>query len=156
MNLKHAIPVLASTLLIAGAAVADQSHGKNKNKNRNNQDRASTSAASAGLGTAEANRRGASAGALIGSQVEVERQGRNAPMVDANTATTFGTGAIYTDRNTASGAVSTGGTASGTGAQSTSSNVGAYGETTRQGSTADVYGDSTAQSQPRQQQRRPR
>ncbi len=150
MNLKHAIPVLAASLLIAGSAAAGD-QGKNK-KNKNRQDRASTSAAasSAAIGVAEANRRGATAGALIGSQSEAQRQGRNGPAAEANTATTFGTGAIFTDRRTASGAVSTGGTASGSGQQNTSSSVEAYGETTREGSNAEVFGDSDAQSQPRQ------
>lgn len=155
MNLKHAIPVLAATLLIAGSAVADDQGKGRKNKNRN-QDRASTSAAAAsfGQGVAEANRRGARADAVIGSQTESRRQGRNGQAAEANTSTTFGTGAIFTDRRTPSGAVSTGATASGTGEQNTSSSVEAFGETTRQGSNAEVFGDSAAQSQPRQ--RRPR
>lgn len=64
----------------------------------------------------------------------------------ANAASTYGSGTVYTDRNTATGGVTAGGNASGTGAQSTSTAIDAYGSTTREGSDAEVYGDSTANS----------
>jgi hypothetical protein len=42
--------------------------------------------------------------------------------------------------------VTSSGAASGSGPQATSSTVDAYGETNRNGSNADIYGDSTATS----------
>ncbi len=66
--------------------------------------------------------------------------------MERNSASTYGSGSIYTDRNKATGAVTSGGSASGTGAQSTTSSVDAYGSTTKQGSEGEVYGDSTANS----------
>ena len=63
-----------------------------------------------------------------------------------NSSSTYGSGTIYTDRNRATGGVTAGGTATGTGRQSSSTAVDAYGSTTRDGSTAEVYGDSTANS----------
>ena len=63
-----------------------------------------------------------------------------------NSSSTYGAGSTYTDRNRATGAVAAGGTATGTGRQSSSTAVDAYGSTTRDGSTAEVYGDSTANS----------
>lgn len=65
---------------------------------------------------------------------------------ERNSASTYGAGSVYTDRNKATGAVTSGGSASGTGAQSTTSSVDAYGSTTKQGSEGEVYGDSTANS----------
>ena len=150
MNLKQSISVLTASLMIAGAsaAVADD---KNKNKRHDRAERAQNRDARSaviGVGVADADRRGATAGALVGA----ETGGRNS----GNTATTFGTGAINTTRNSANAAVSTGGAASGQGVQSTSSEVDAYGETTRQGSNADVYGNSTATSGQTPRPRRPR
>lgn len=66
-----------------------------------------------------------------------------------NAASTHGSGTVYTDRNTATGGVTAGGNASGSGAQSTSTAIDAYGSTTRDGSEAEVFGDSTADSQPK-------
>lgn len=68
-----------------------------------------------------------------------------------NSSSTYGSGTIYTDRNRATGGVTAGGTATGTGRQSSSTAVDAYGSTTRDGSTAEVYGDSTANSGDRPQ-----
>jgi hypothetical protein len=42
--------------------------------------------------------------------------------------------------------VTSGASASGTGAQYSGTTVDAYGETNRQGSSADIYGDSVAES----------
>jgi len=64
----------------------------------------------------------------------------------SNSASTYGSGTIYTDRNKATGGVTAGGSASGTGSQSTSTSIDAYGSTDRNGSTGEVYGDSTASS----------
>ncbi|HKT76650.1 MAG TPA: hypothetical protein VJQ78_07940 [Sphingobium sp.] len=64
----------------------------------------------------------------------------------ANSASTYGSGTIYTDRHRATGGVTAGGSASGTGSQSTSTSIDAYGSTDRNGSTGEVYGDSTADS----------
>lgn len=72
------------------------------------------------------------------------REDRRSPT--ANSASTYGSGTIYTDRNRATGGVSAGGSASGTGSQSTSTSIDAYGSTDRNGSTGEVYGDSTADS----------
>jgi hypothetical protein len=68
-----------------------------------------------------------------------------------NSSSTYGSGTIYTDRNRATGGVTAGGTATGTGRQSSSTAVDAYGSTTRDGSTAEVHGDSTANSGDRPQ-----
>lgn len=64
----------------------------------------------------------------------------------ANSSSTYGAGSVYTDRDRATGGVTSGGSASGTGPQSSSTAVDAYGSTTKQGSDAEVYGDSTANS----------
>ncbi|KXU32294.1 hypothetical protein A0J57_11000 [Sphingobium sp. 22B] len=64
----------------------------------------------------------------------------------SNSASTYGSGTIYTDKNRATGGVTAGGSASGTGSQSTSTSIDAYGSTDRNGSTGEVYGDSTADS----------
>lgn len=69
---------------------------------------------------------------------------RGAPT--ANSASTYGSGTIYTDRQRATGGVTAGGSASGTGSQSTSTSIDAYGSTDRNGSTGEVYGDATADS----------
>ena len=79
------------------------------------------------------------------SQRDKRRQGR-AERRAGNSSSTYGAGSTYTDRNRATGAVAAGGTATGTGRQSSSTTVDAYGSTTRDGSTAEVYGDSTANS----------
>jgi hypothetical protein len=71
-----------------------------------------------------------------------------------NSSSTYGSGTVYTDRNHATGGVTAGGTATGTGSQSSSTSIDAYGSTTKSGSDAEVYGDSTANStQPTNPQR---
>ena len=67
-----------------------------------------------------------------------------------NSASTYGAGSVYTDRYRATGAVAAGGRASGTGYQASSSSVDAYGSTDRNGSTGEVYGDSSATSEPQE------
>ena len=70
------------------------------------------------------------------------------PREPVNSASTYGAGSVYTDRYRATGAVAAGGRASGTGYQASSSAVDAYGSTDRNGSTGEVYGDSSATSEP--------
>ena len=70
------------------------------------------------------------------------------PRAPVNSASTYGAGSVYTDRYRATGAVAAGGRASGTGYQASSSSVDAYGSTDRNGSTGEVYGDSSATSEP--------
>jgi hypothetical protein len=70
------------------------------------------------------------------------------PSAPTNSASTYGAGSVYTDRYRATGAVAAGGRASGTGSQAASSSVDAYGSTDRNGSTGEVYGDSSATSEP--------
>lgn len=156
MNVKHSISAIAASLLIAGAsaAVADDK-GKGKNKRQERPAAAQSRSTAAGLGVAQATRDGAVAGAAVGAEFQGRRD-RNGQAITGNTSTTFGTGAINTTRNSASAAVSTGGAASGTGVQSTSSSVDAFGETNRQGSNADIYGNSTATSGETPRPRRPR
>ncbi|PAX06839.1 hypothetical protein CKY28_12210 [Sphingomonas lenta] len=84
------------------------------------------------------------------SQREQRRQQRMQRR-GGNSSSTYGSGTIYTDRNRATGGVTAGGTATGSGRQSSSTAVDAYGQATRQGSTAEVYGDSTANSGDRPQ-----
>lgn len=70
------------------------------------------------------------------------------PQAPVNSASTYGAGSVYTDRYRATGAVAAGGRASGTGYQASTSSVDAYGSTDRSGSTGEVYGDSSATSEP--------
>lgn len=72
-----------------------------------------------------------------------ERRDRDARQTQMPSASTYGAGSVYTDRNNTSAAVTSGGAATGAGAN-TSSTVDAYGETTRDGTSADIYGGSTA------------
>ena len=71
-----------------------------------------------------------------------------------NSASTYGAGSIYTNRNRATGGVTAGGSATGDGVQSSSTAVDAYGSTTRDGSNAEVFGDSTTSSGERPRRRR--
>ena len=79
-----------------------------------------------------------------------DAQTERAPRTPANSASTYGAGSVYTDRYRATGAVAAGGRARGTGSQATTSSVNAYGSTDRNGSTGEVYGDSSATSDPRE------
>ena len=76
------------------------------------------------------------------------RQAERAPRTPTNSASTYGAGSVYTDRYHSSGAVTAGGRARGTGSQASSSSIDAYGSTDRNGSTGEVYGDSSATSNP--------
>jgi Ni/Co efflux regulator RcnB len=79
-----------------------------------------------------------------------DQQATQEPRTPTNSASTYGAGSVYTDRYRATGAVAAGGRASGTGYQASSSSVDAYGATDRDGSTGEVYGDSSATSEPGQ------
>jgi hypothetical protein len=147
MNTKYAISALAATFALAGAAEAGDRNHKNK---RDKRDRAESSATVLGAGAAAATRDGAIAGGLSGGAATSMTQGRPArraaEVITPNAAQTNSSGAVYTTRRSASAAVNTNGSAVGTGAQSTGSTVDAYGETNMQGSNADIYGDSVANS----------
>jgi hypothetical protein len=75
-----------------------------------------------------------------------DRRDRGDDAATANSASTYGSGTIYTDRRHATGGVTAGASAAGTGDQSTATSIDAYGSTTRQGSDAEVYGDAAASS----------
>lgn len=157
MKLKHLAPVIGATMIMSGGVAAAQT----------------TATGAIGAGVATATNDGATtAGATIGGTVSQSVQERNedrrnnrdrnrgrraadanrsgtdtstqAPT--ANTSTTYGAGAVYTDRNSTSAGVTSGGMATGTGSQSTSSTVDAYAETGRTATSADIYGNSTATS----------
>lgn len=64
----------------------------------------------------------------------------------SNSASTYGTGTVYTDRDRATGGVTAGASATGTGDQNASTTVDAYGATDSTGSTGEVYGDTSASS----------
>lgn len=133
MKTKLLVPALAASVAFGGLALAGAASAQSR-------------AGSYGYGAAEADRRGAYADADVGSKARGHRGRRGE---SANSASTFGTGAIYTDRRRAAAAASTGGSASGPGSQSASSEVDVYGYTDRQGSEAGAYGASTADSRER-------
>ncbi|MFN3512077.1 MAG: hypothetical protein ACK41C_03470 [Phenylobacterium sp.] len=140
MKLKHIIPA-AAVCFAMGAAPAAFAGEK----------QAGATAKAYGEGVASAGRDGAVAGGMVGARGEVRanrdnRRDRRVERPSVNSATTYGSGAVYTDRRNASAAVTTGGAASGQGVQSAGSTVDAYAETTRDGSSADMYGDSVATS----------
>lgn len=151
MTIKHITPVVAAAAVLGFAGVAS-----------------AQVAGSIGAGVAGADNRGAIASGVAASHAEAAQErrddrrarrdrdrSRHADTVQPNTTSTYGTGAVYTDRNSTSAAVSSGGTASGTGVNSTSSTVDAYGETSRDGASADIYGNSTATSGEEPRRRRP-
>lgn len=151
MTIKSTIPALVAALALGGAggALAQTSAQEN-------------TAATVGAGAAEASPYGASAGGVTAGKAmnrgyerrsgkhedkQDRRRGRvTSPAEAANSASTYGAGALSTTRDSANVGVTTGGSAAGSGSQSAGSTVDAYGETTRDGSNADLYGDSTAQS----------
>lgn len=150
MTIKHIAPVAAAAAVLGFAGIASA------------QD-----AGSIGAGVAAADNHGAIASGVVASHAEAaqerrddrrarrDRRNRQADAVQPNSTSTYGTGAVYTDRNSTSAAVSSGATASGTGVNSTSSTVDAYGETSRDGTSADIYGNSTATSGEEPRRRRP-
>lgn len=136
MRTKYMIGALSALALAGGTAFAQSTVGGGV----------------AGSGPEGSVAGGATAGTAdqAGQHHKMKRHGRGerasqlAP--GANSSSTYGAGSVYTDRTKATGAVTSGGSASGTGAQSTTSSVDAYGSTTKQGSEGEVYGDSTANS----------
>jgi hypothetical protein len=148
MTIKTTIPALVVCLALgtAGGAIAQTQ---------------SNTAGTIGAGVANAGPAGATAGGLTaGGAVNSQSTGRSdradrkdrrrggqaTSPAPANSTSTYGSGAVYTDRNNASAGVTSGASASGSGVQSSGTSIEAYGETTRSGSNADVYGDSTATS----------
>ncbi len=145
MKIRTIIPAAIATAVLglAGAASAQ-------------------TAGAAGVGAAAANNHGAIASGYSGAQSAMpqdrqdrrdrnrdRRDGRdrdNTPPATApvGATSTYGAGAVYTDRNSTSAGVTSGGSASGPGVSSTTSTVDAYGETGRNGTSADIYGNSTA------------
>lgn len=143
MKLAQAISATAAVCLaLGGASFASAA-----------EPQSGSTASSYGQGVAAAGKDGAVAAGAIGSDASAkdrrdrrDRRGQKATRPSVNSATTYGSGAVYTDRRSGSAAVTTGGAASGSGVQSAGSTVDAYSETTRDGSSADMYGDSVATS----------
>ena len=139
MKLAHTLSATAACLVLGSASFALAADPP-----------AGSTASSYGQGVAAAGKTGAVAAGAAGSDASAkerrDRRDRRATRPGVNTATTHSSGAVYTDRRSGSAAVTTGGTASGSGVQSAGSTVDAYSETTRDGSSADMYGDSAATS----------
>lgn len=142
MKLKFLLPAAAAIMLTSGTAIAADQQTRSSN-------------------SAQADRHGASAGAEWRQRADRDdrrenrrerRANRRQPM-EQGSASTYGSGAVHTERRRASAAVTSGGRASGPGTNSTGTTVEAYGETTRDGSYADIYGDSTAESRERRRDR---
>jgi hypothetical protein len=138
--------VLALSLAATGAVAKDK---------RKKHDRQERTAAAAGLTVAGAHANGAAAGGLSTAEANAlqdrtrdrrDRMSTGQTTPEVNAAQTNSSGALYTTRRSAAVGVTTNGSASGAGQQSTTSTVDAYGETTRDGSSADLFGDSTATS----------
>lgn len=142
MKIRTVLPAVAATMImsVAGIAVAESGgvHASAAaateaavSQDRNNQDRRDR----------DRNR---------------DRRDRDQQRVIPNQTSTFGAGQVTIERDRARATVASGAAASAPGATSASSTVDAYGETTRQGSSADIYGNSTANAdEPRRERRRP-
>lgn len=149
MTIRATIPALIACAALAGAGAANAQITTN-------------AAGSIGAGAAAATNSGAiaggtsAAGALNSSTTAKSKHDKHrdsdraarggAATAPVNSATTYGSGAVYTDRNSTSAGVTAGGAAAGSGVNSSSTSVGAYGETGKTGTNADVYGDSAATS----------
>ena len=142
MKIKSMIPVLCATFAIAGVTAADA--GERSKKQKRNNDRPVAASVGIGAGTAEANRRGAQAGAIVAGGAMTTSRDRCATV--PQTSSTYATGATYADRRTASAAGSTAGTASGSGNVSASSGLDATatGGDKSWAADATVSGGSTA------------
>ncbi|OWK28112.1 hypothetical protein [Sphingomonas dokdonensis] len=79
-----------------------------------------------------------------GQDKRTDRMSRRDQRQMGSSSSTYGAGSTYTDRNRATGAVAAGGTATGSGATASGTSIDAYGSTDRNGSTGEVYGDSSA------------
>jgi len=126
------LPAVSAALLFSGVAVAQSTAG-------------GATAGSSPTGSIAAGGTAGTADPAKHKRHKASRPERAAER-QANSASTYGSGSVYTDRDRATGAVSAGGSASGTGSQATSTSIDAYGSTTKQGSEGEVYGDSTATS----------
>jgi hypothetical protein len=73
----------------------------------------------------------------------------------SSSSSTYGAGQVETSRDRTRATVVSGGEARGPGSTSASSTVDAYGETYRDGSSADIYGGSTANANEPRRERRP-
>ena len=111
----------------------------------------------AGAAAAEAQSSGAYAGAAAQSQDRRDdrRDDRRERRERPNQSSTYGAGSVETSRDGTRARVASGGQASGSGNTSAASTVDAYGETTRDGSSADIYGDSVANADDARERRRP-
>ena len=142
MKLKSFIPVLAATLAISGVTMAEAGDRSKKNKRerpQQSQQMQGGAAYSVGAGMSTAGRRNAEASGVVASGARPDRFGR-----PPSTANTVGTGATTADRKSASAAMSTGGTASGSGTAAASSDVDVYAERSRDSSVAETFGGSQA------------
>ena len=149
MKLKSMIPALCATFAIAGVSVADAKPKKAKR----NQDRPVAASVGVAGGTAEAGRRGASAGGYaVGGAMTTSRD-RCATV--PNTTATTASGATYADRRTASAAGTTSGTASGSGTVSSSSTLDAGATGGDRTMAADAYVSGSTDAQAREARRRP-
>lgn len=137
------IPALAAALLLGGATAAMAGDPPRTN-----------TTSTYGAGAAIAGKSGAVARGATGTDVSARterrksRDRRERPDAAVESSTTYGSGAVYTSRDNSSAAVTSGGSATGRNAAS-STTVDAYGETTRDGSNADIYGNSNATVGPR-------
>lgn len=130
MKLRILIPTIAGTLLAGGAAsAADLS--------------VSSSVSHPALATASLD-----TAAAFQQDRQRERRQRQLEQRRRGSAETYGRGEVETSRRNSRARVESGGRAEGPGRNSAGSTVEAYGETTRDGSYADVYGDSTADNEP--------
>lgn len=136
MRNKFLFSVIAIPLLMSGSAMAQVAAGGGVTAS--DPGGSIAGGASAGVGSAQERK----------AQREQRRDARQRGAErSSNSAQTYGSGSVYTDRERATGGVTSGASASGTGSQSAGSSVNAYGETTREGSNAEVYGDAAAESQ---------
>lgn len=112
----------------------------------------------AGAAAAEAQSSGAygqSAAQAQQDRRDDRRQERRDRRERPNQSSTYGAGSVETSRDGTRARVASGGQASGSGNATTSSTVDAYGETTRDGSSADIYGASDARATDARERRRP-
>jgi hypothetical protein len=149
MTIKSTIPALVACLALGGAGSALA---------QDTQPSAQSKAGTYGAGAAAASPQGAWAGGETAGKsmdARADRKSRHerrkartgeASNTSANSTSTYGSGAVSTTRNSANAGVTSGASASGAGPQSAGSTVDAYGETTKDGSSADIYGDSAATS----------
>jgi len=113
-------------------------------------------------GVAGADRNGAVAGGVsMGQSQAAQHRNRGHRRGQAQTTapssvSTNTNGAVYTTRRSGSAAISTQGSATGPGSVSSSSEGDVYSSTTRQGSDADAYGNSTATAREPRPARPPR